>query len=200
MKRQKVRIDGKVIVTRAKTWFNHNGKRHKIADYPVDKDNKSGESPVNGVNITTKIASESGVTEEVKGKENAEKVKLPEATGDTRTQITYNERDGSFSIEKVDASDMPKEPEKPDVKTDVKAGSYTKAREVAEKPDVDAPENILDSVWKRSTLEVLVPVGLLLCGYAMKKEAEPGNAQFGENVRKHGFAGGWLKNGSNNDW
>jgi len=206
MKRQKVRIDGKVIVTRAKTWFNHNGKRHKIADYPVDKDNKSEETSVNGGNITTKITSEIEVPEKLSTPENVkdeEKVKELsdiKVTGATRTKVTYNQ-DGSFSFEKVDVSDIPKTEPIPEPKNEKpKPGSYTKPREIVPKPDIAAPENILDSVWKRSTVECLVPIGLLLAGFALKKEADPDNAAYGENVRKHGFAGGWLKDGGNNDW
>ena len=205
MKRQKVKIDGKIIVTRAKTWFNHNGKRHKIADYPIDKDNKSEGSPVNGGNITTKITSETEVPEITKIPENIkdkEKVKLPAVTGDTKTQIIYNDRDGSFTIAQgEEVSDMPKEPKTENPEPKAGGGQDMKTAPETRKLDIDRKEDVLDNFFSRGVVETLVPVGLLVAGFMMKKETEPGNAEYGENVRKHGMSGGWLNGGgSNNDW
>lgn len=72
-------------------------------------------------------------------------------------------------------------------------GSYTKPRENMPKQDldVDRPEDPLDNFFGRGMVETLIPIGLIIAGYVMKKENDPTTNQFkGEEIRSKGL--GWL--------
>lgn len=56
------------------------------------------------------------------------------------------------------------------------AGQQYQTAHVTEKPDIDAKENVLDTFFTRSNVEILVPVGLLVAGFLMsgKKGSKDG--------------------------
>lgn len=64
--------------------------------------------------------------------------------------------------------------------------------------DIDAPESPLDSIFKRNNVEILIPLGLVICGYMMKSENPQDNAFRGDQIRKNGL--GWLSGIKGGQW
>jgi len=116
--------------------------------------------------------------------------------------VRFDERSGAIVIsENEEAVSYTKPiPETKNVKPEVTPGGGQAMKTAPEtrKRDIDEPDNAIDNFFSRGLVETLVPLGLIVAGYMMKKEAEPSNVEYGEGVRKYGF-GGWLKEG-NSDW
>jgi hypothetical protein len=118
-------------------------------------------------------------TKDPESKPVTEKVKLnsePKGVSEPsfhNLHVTFNDKSGGFTLEPGEKKTIVPETVKPltleTTKEPVKpgGGQASQIAHVSEKPDVDAPESPLDSIFKRSYAEILIPLGLVVCGYAM---------------------------------
>lgn len=92
----------------------------------------------------------------------------------TGTSVTFDIKTGSLSLEDTkNVMEEPKSTEKDDKRVTSEShnvaglGQEFKTAPETRKPDIDAPENVLDKFFLRGTTEILVPLGLLVAGFMM---------------------------------
>ena len=89
------------------------------------------------------------------------------------TKVTFDSKKSAITIESSDIEDIvgttPTSPTSPT--PEPVPGSYTKPREIVPKQDMDInrPEDPLDTFFSRGMIETLIPIGLIVAGYVMKK-------------------------------
>ena len=92
------------------------------------------------------------------------------------TKVTFDSKKSAITIGSSDIVDIvgttPTSPTSPTSPTpEPVPGSYTKSREIVPKQDMDInrPEDPLDRFFSRGMIETLIPIGLIVAGYVMKK-------------------------------
>ena len=147
----------------------------------------------------TKVSQVINTLSDTKNTENIRETGDTDVAGDVFSGIkaTYDIKKSVIILEPSDTKDiistLPTTIAKDTPELEPVPGSYTKPRENMPKQDldVDRPEDPLDNFFGRGMVETLIPIGLIIAGYVMKKENDPTTNQFkGEEIRSKGL--GWL--------
>ena len=142
----------------------------------------------------TKVSQVINTLSDTKNTENIRETGDTDVAGDVFSGIkaTYDIKKSVIILEPSDTKDiistLPTTIAKDTPELEPVPGSYTKPRENMPKQDLDAdrPEDPLDNFFGRGMIETLLPLGLIIAGYVMKKEGDLSNASIGD----HGA--GWL--------
>lgn len=170
----KIEINGEIITTRGAKYFIYKGKRYVVKDYLLNLKNKGthnkGTDNTSEVNDVEKQSEVDNDIKDIKQSEVEEgSSHIEKVSNTTISKIGFNNKTGEIVINPSDTEEIIVANSVEDTK-DIKDAKDTKDAE-----DIKEIEGIKDSdigIKTKETLEIVIPVVMLLAGFLMKDKAQ----------------------------